>query len=503
MVPVLGAICAETSLVSAQQRPAASSNAAKRAYAAAAAFQNEGVVELAVEDWEEFLKRFDDDPLAANARFNLGACYFKLGKYDQAADGFAALAEKHPAFDLAETNLLNFGIANFKAAQAAGGNPGRFNQAAAALDRFLKQFPQSNDVSQALMLRAQALAAAGRQSEAIASWTEWMERHPTAQQSAETLYAVGMGLLEGNRVNDARKIFARLQREHNAHPLAGAALFELGEYEFHQQKDFAAAVASYRAAKERTGNADLAEKIDYKLGWAYFQLHDFPRAEQTFASLLSQRPEGKLVADAELMCGECSFKQGQWAAAFPHFSSALEGKLSSNDLVALALLRAGQCAVQLKRYDEALKFLDRLAREHAASPYQTEATLQRAIALESLGRRDEALQQYRAAAEQTASPLAMQAQFMIGHLQAAAGNHREAVRSFYRVIHGFDGVKPTSAQHDFKALALYEAARSFDTLQNDDQALRLYAAFLERDPNSDHAAAARQRLEALKRSPER
>jgi cellulose synthase operon protein C len=489
------------SVAFAQQKPAKATAAVKQAYAAAAAFQNEGIIELAADDWEEFLKQFGDDPLAADARFNLGACYFKLGKYDKAADAFAIVSDKHPKFDLSETNLLNLGIASFKAAQAAGNNKDRFNQAAGALDRYLKQYPRSKAVSQALVLRAQALAAAGRQQEAAASWLDLIERNPTLPQSAETLYAVGMGLLENNQSAPARKVFDRLAREHGEHRLAAVALFELGEYEYHRRKDYAAAEKAYLAASSAAKDAALVEKIDYKLGWTYYQQRDFSRAEQVFASLLQQVPVGKLAGDTELMLGECEFKQNKVEAAYPHFCSALRGKLSSAGLSELALLRAGQCAAQLKRWDESLKLLDRFGREFTTSSHQDEAAIQRADVLKNLGRLDESLQQLRIVAEQATSPFAMQAQFAIGRLQSEAGNHRDAVRSFYKVIHGFGDAKSPSTQNDFKAIAIFEAARSFEALQNYDQARRLYSAFIERYPSNENVTAARQRLDALKRLP--
>lgn len=485
----------------AQQKPAKSPAAAKQAYAAAAAFQNEGVVELAAEDWEAFLRQFGNDPLAADARFNLGACYFKLGKYDKAADAFAVVAERHPKFDLGETNLLNLGIASYKAAQAKVGNKERFNQAAAALDRFLKQYPQSKDASQALVLRAQALAAAGRQQEAASSWMDLIEKHPAAPQRAETLYAVGMGLLGNNQLEAARKVFDRLEREHGEDPLAAVGLFELGEFEYHRRKDFAAAAKAYVAASRKAKDGALAEKIDYKLGWALYQQQDFAGAQQAFSAASQRVSSGKWMADAELMLGECLLKQDNSEAAYPHFSKAAGGKLSSAALAELALFRAGQTATRAKQWDHCVTFLDRLAREYKTSKHLNEAAMLRADALNHLGRTDAALQQYQIIAEQAGSPFAMQAQFMIGRVQADAGNHRDAVRAFYKVIHGFGDAKAPTQQTDFKAIAIYEAARSFDALQNYEQAQRLYSAFVERYPNSENATAARQRLEALKRSP--
>ncbi len=484
------------SSVGAQTKNPVSTPAAKQAYAAAAAFQNQGVFELAIEEWEAFLKQFPADPLAAEAQFNLGACYFKLGKFARAADAYAAVAAKYPKFDLAETNLLNLGISHFKAASASGDKQD-FDRAAKALDTFIKKYPQSKDVPQALVLRAEAFSAAGKQQEATTSWMELIEKHPNAPQHAEILYNFGIGMLENNQPEQAQKMFARLQREHGDSPLVAVALFEMGEYEYHHRKDYVAAARSYLAAKVKAANPQLAEKIEFKLGWTYYQERDFARSEQVFDALLHNHPQGKLVDDAELMLGECLFKQDKFDAALPHFSKALAGKLSSAHLEALALLRSGQSAAELNKWDSSLKFLDQLIAEQANSGYYDEAVLQRAHVLKSLGRTEDALQQYQIAAEKMASPFAMQAQFMIGRLNADQNNHREAVRSFYKVIHGFGDAKEPSPSQTWKVLATYEAARSFEALQNIEQAKRLYQELIQRYPQSDKVPAAKERLKAL------
>lgn len=490
----------------AQAKPGASSAASKQIYAAAAAFQNEGVLELAAEEWEAFLKRFGTDPLAADARFNLGACYFKLGKFDQAAEAYAAVAEKHPKFDLMETNLLNLGIASFKAAQAAGGDKVRFEQAAVALERFLSRFPNSKQAGEALLLRAEALNSAGRAREAVASWTELFQRNPNFPQRADMLYTVSVGLLQSNKPAEARKVIDRLVRDHPDHALTAAAKFELGEYEYHHVKDFAAAAKAYAMAKSCSQDRLLSEKVEYKLGWAYYQLRDFARAEQVFAAALKEHADGKLAADIQLMIGECLFKQDRFEAAIPYFAKASRGKLSSDTLAALGLLRLGQCNARLNRTEASLAALDRLTSQFANSSYGDEAKLERAGVLEKLGRVDEATQAYKSLSEQSASPLAMQAQFMVGQLYAERGNHREAVREFYKLIHGFSEpktqvvageAKTLSPAQSWKSQALFAAARSFEALQNREQAGRLYRELIEQYPACERTVAAKQRLAAL------
>jgi hypothetical protein len=91
-------------------------------------------------------------------------------------------------------------------------------------------------------------------------------------------------------------------------------------------------------------------------------------------------------------------------------------------------------------------------------------------------------------------------------LYADRGNHGEAVREFYKLIHGFSEpktqvaageAKTLSPAQSWKSQALFAAARSFEALQNREQAGRLYRELIEQYPASERTVAAKQRLAAL------
>src|SRR3954463_7074314 len=93
----------------AQEKGAASSSAAVLAYREAANFQNNGALEVAVEEWQKFLKNFSGDPLAAKAQHYLGVCQLQLKNYSAAAAAFEAVTSKYPKFELLEETLFDLG----------------------------------------------------------------------------------------------------------------------------------------------------------------------------------------------------------------------------------------------------------------------------------------------------------------------------------------------------------------------------------------------------------
>ncbi len=77
------------------------------------------------------------------------------------------------------------------------------------------------------------------------------------------------------------------------------------------------------------------------------------------------------------------------------------------------------------------------------------------------------------------------------------GNHKDAVKAFFKVAYGFGEQQAPPAFHAWQAQATYEAARCFEALGEREQATRLYAELVERYPDSAQTPAARKRLDAL------
>jgi cellulose synthase operon protein C len=86
---------------------------------------------------------------------------------------------------------------------------------------------------------------------------------------------------------------------------------------------------------------------------------------------------------------------------------------------------------------------------------------------------------------------------MEGEVLFEQGNHKEAIKSFFKTAYGFGEQNAPAAFHPWQAQATFEAARCFEVLGQQEQARTLYAELVERYPTSEHVPAARKRLEAL------
>ena len=137
----------------------ASSAEAVLAFRDAANFQNNGAFELAIEEWQAFLKRHGKDPLAPKARHYLGVCQVQVKEYAAAEKTLAGLLQEQPQFELREEALLQLATAQY--AQGMAGQAEAYRRAAKTFGELLAAFPQSKYADEALFSQAEALYAQG------------------------------------------------------------------------------------------------------------------------------------------------------------------------------------------------------------------------------------------------------------------------------------------------------------------------------------------------------
>src|SRR5262245_56414642 len=83
------------------------SDAATRQYAVAVGLQNRKLYDLAIEEWQKFLKQFPKDSRQDKARHYLGTCYLQSGNTDQAIATLSDVVAKYPKLDLLDATYLN------------------------------------------------------------------------------------------------------------------------------------------------------------------------------------------------------------------------------------------------------------------------------------------------------------------------------------------------------------------------------------------------------------
>jgi TolA-binding protein len=367
----------------------------------------------------------------------------------------------------------------------------KFSPAVEDLQAVLAATPAGRERSDARYLLGLCQVGLKQHAAAVATFRTLLEEDPKYPGADNARYQWAWALKLSGKEAEAAGAFAQLAADFPDSPWLAEAQHHVGEYAY-QNQEYAKAAVAYHAATQKAAGTDLGEKAAHKLGWAFYHLGEFQRAEQTFRYQISVYPQGPLAQDAAFMVAESLFKQGKHAEALAAYQQVRNP--STKDFQVLALLHAAQAAGQLKQWQQSLEGLTRAAQQFPDSIYLPEILYEQGWAQQNLGRGDEALALYEQAIAKSGPgrEAAARAQFMIGEIQFGRKQHDKAIESFIKVAYGYSYPK-------WQADAMFEAARCFEVLAMTAQAAKLYQDLIDKHPQSDKAAPAKQRLEALKK----
>ena len=463
---------------------------------------------------DEAIKAFDKaralKPKGSRAAWSLlssGWCHEAKGRLDDAIKAWTALLEAYPD----STAAVPARLARADVRQRKADFQGGLADARAVLDG--KATGTSLDpeaVPEALMLEGLCLSGLKQHAEAALAFKKLLDAQPDGPAADRAMFEMGAAQSLAGLGNDALATFNAFVKRFPESTYAADAWYELGEQAWSAGR-YAEAASAYRAVIDRaeaaakagkanaTRNAALLEQARHKLAWTFVSRGDHTAAAQAFAEQLARHPGGPLAADAQAMRGESLFKAGRPAEAALAFQAALADpkRLPSADLRGLAVVRGAEALASQEKWAESLAIADRFIAAEPTSPQAPQARYAAAWARQNLGRLDEALAGYRVVADAGRTEISARARLMEGEVLFEQGNHKEAIKAFFKVAYGFGEKQAPLAFHPWQAQATFEAARCFEVLEQPDKARGLYAELVDRYPNSLQAPAAKKRLDSL------
>ena len=378
-----------------------SSEAAVLQYRTAVGLQNRSVFDLASDEWEVFLRKFPNDPLANKARHYRGVCLIQTQKYDEAAQLFEAVIAKDAKFELAEQTLFNLSLAYTGLKQS--------DKADATYKKLLEKFPTGKLVPQILSNRGDLLYGANKKEEASKVWKELLDKHaPKAGDSfrPETLYSLGVVSQELGRFDEADKHYDTFLKENPQHPQFGEVTFNKAELMMVQKK-FAEAEQQFAVAAKlkEFGQADQATMRQAD-AMAMQKKHE--QAAALYLSVPKKFAESKFAGPAMVFAGNNFYLANKQTEARESLGKALaaggERAPEAAHWIARSWLKDGKPV-------EALKIVEQILPSSEKSPYFVEVLMDQADAsFEIADKKPQAIEMYARIAEKHADhPQAAQA----------------------------------------------------------------------------------------------
>lgn len=452
----------------------------------------------AIAAYDQVIQQHAQSTYVPYALYGQGWAALKSGQYDVAVKSFSALMDKFAQHPLRTDALLARGM-SYRQQQ-------KFAEAIADIDQYLAASPQGGQRADALYERGAAEAAQGEPAKAVATLTTLLTEQPDYAGADKALYELGWACRSQNDEAGATKAFAELVAKHATSPLAAEASFHVAESHY-AKKEYAEAAKLYEQAVQTT-NADLAEKVHYKLGWAHYQLGHYQPSLEQFQAQLAANPDGKLASDAWFMKGECLFRLQDYAQALPALIEAGRRGDSSPQIAVLRQLHAGQAALQLDKASESVAFFDALIEKNPESSYLAEAHFERGRARQKLNQIAEAVADFKEAAERSRDVVGARAQFMLGEIGFQQKHFDDAIKDYQRVMFRYGTEQVPPAIKSWQAKAGFEAGRCCDVMIESAtspaersvriaDAKKFYRYVVETHPDNELAAQAKKRLEAL------
>ncbi len=436
---------------------------ATRQYKAAVAMQNREAYDLAADAWVKFIEGNRTDSRVDRAFHYLGVCYFRAAvgsleakqidagrkSLDSARQCFETIAKSYPKFDLMEESTLFLGLAQFKRAEidAAESSAASYDAAAATLDTFIKNYPQSKFLAQILYTRGDCAYHRDQKADAARFYAQALTKAPDDKLAPEIMYALGVTQEALKQPTEAGKTYDDFYKKFSSHHYANEVIMRRGETLF--------AIGQFGPAAEWLGAAAARPGFDSA---------DYATMRQAVALAKSGKsgPAGELLASI--------------FTKFPS-STRFSAVLKSGHALARGLMHDNHPA-------EALAMVEKLLPHAEGRDEAVDLAMDRADAIAAIpARRAESVALYAAVATKFPKhPAAPQAMYLAAYGAMTQGD-------FPATLRYADAFLAAYPKHELLPDVLYVSAESRLQLGKYDEAEKLYAELLQKYPKHADADA--------------
>ena len=427
------------------------------------------------------LAEFPASRLADIAHYRLGRIADAAGDGVVAAAEYQQVAEHFPKSPLVAAAWHGLAWADVKRKDFAG--------AQQAASRLLEKYPQDKLAASARYVRAVARHHAHDDAAAVADLRTALAAGLAAGEQSDARYLLALCQTSLKQNAEAVETLQSLLRDDPKYAAADKVFYELG-WALTALEKHAEAGEAFRRLVENHPDSPLAAESAYHAGESALDKNEFARAGKLFHTAAEKNPASPLAPDATYQEADCLMRLKRTSDALPLYES-LQGKTFARpEFGVLSLLHGAQAAGELKRQDKRLALLEKAAK-FADSPHLPEVLFEQASALQESGQSARAQGLFEQVIAKCSDEKAARAQLAIGKIQYDAKQYAEAAQSFIQAAYGYEYPR-------WQAEATFEAGRSYEALGKPAQAVKQYQELLKKYPQSEKAAAAKERLKEVK-----
>lgn len=457
--------------IEANKVPAA--DAVLRDYRSATGLLNKGLHELAIPEYQRFLAEQPTHEKAGLARYGLAVCYFRLNRFEEAGVALSAIPDSAEFPFRAEVLAMRGQISLLA---------GEFDPAAKCLGQVVRECGASAAAPSAGALWVEALQRAGQSRDALAAAEICSKRWPEDPSAERVGYYAAVAQRSLGQWANAVTTLEQLLGRYPAGPLSRQARLLLAD-SLEQLQDWPRAAAEYDKLGSDEGAPLTAEA---RLGLARTRLAQGDAAgAEKIAAEMGRAGRSAQSATIGLILARAQIAQGNYSGAI-----AVLGRLPIDDLdladdiaywTAKCHLRSGATDAAAQRLAEAIE-------QFPQSELRAEMGFDCALALQRMGKLDEALTALQPVRESSAgTPLAADAVL----LSASIAHQRGDYDTSAGLCADFLKANPL---HTSQAQAAFLLAENYFLAGRHEEAVAAFARFAGDHANDSQVAKARFRM---------
>jgi cellulose synthase operon protein C len=445
----------------------------------------------------------DESPYHAKGLSGLAWTLYQKKNYAEAAQGFARLVRQHPDDALASEAAYMRG----KALEEAGQTQQAADAYAQAFRTFAPQMPNSAAADEGLakhvylagLQSARMLKALKKTDEADAAYDALQKQFRRGKDRDKLLEEWALLNYEAERFNRSDAIFRQLIDETPDSDRADNARLSLAESDLVGGRLDQAAQAFRDLAADPQAGGDVRQVALYHLIGIAADRADWRESLKAADQLTERYPDSNFRWHARFYSGEAHLQLGDLEKARDAFlalkTSAEESAVSRSEWFPRVWVLLAETYFRLKQYADVEATVDELRSRDPMSRYLYQADEVLGRSYKNQAKFDPARTAFQRVIDNPhgrRTETAAKSQLMIAETHLIQRNYKQALEDYLKVhiLYKFP---------EWQSLAVYQAARCHESLNEWPAAVNTYEMLLKEFPNSEKAAEAQQRLAAARK----
>jgi len=254
-------------------------------------------------------------------------------------------------------------------------SPEREKRAVVLYAEFLKEYPETDRIDEALFRRAEALAALSEKSddefasEAMSSLDRLVRDFPRSRFAAEARLTEGRMLCREGDTDAGERDLEVVVDQFPSSPAAAEAAYELGEIKL-ARRETDRAVSLYTLAADKAATRSLRERALARRGDSYLVAGDLPKAVAEYEYVLQRDPRGPFADDLLAKVAQAYLNRGMLGEASPSLER-LGREFPQSPLLPGLLMRKAQAEEAAGDFAAARSTYDDIGRKYTQADSDT------------------------------------------------------------------------------------------------------------------------------------